>query len=175
MEEMRKVTLSCLVLICVFLNSCGVHDAEKKRQDGTIVWAAENPQITDRLRSVLREFWKLEGGPNQCIYELYIDKKDARVTALVIKRRAFLQEYIEKARPSFVLELDGHRVLVYTGLEDYLTSSFSDPVIQSGISSDSCQFRSVLFKDSVGNVRRVADVGVPFAPFPSEGEPVLAN
>jgi hypothetical protein len=75
--------------------------------------------FNNKIDSLLRTF--INKYPNDnCLYELYIDKKDPFEYKLTIRSILPTEEYLQKNSPVNYVTLDENIIFIYSGLEDFI-------------------------------------------------------
>lgn len=127
-----------------------------------------SPNIVQILDSFVKQ-----GNCDDCIYELYIDKKSPQLSELILYKGKY--SLMERTGSKIVQPITyfktskGFKVGVYSGSEDYFSSSEAVKSNHTSVIENTDDYKIWVIQDSAGVFKkREVRFAYPFMPFPKD-------
>ena len=158
------------VMVAVFYSSC--FEQKKDISNGNIL-PTSSEYSTDKLIDSLSELFIDSAKCNDCLKELYIDKVYKYTAYLTFIARPYYKEYFVRNKPLFYFLINGNKIFVYTGTEEFLKGNQEKASLLKFKDDETEYWLRMEFSIIEDSVKLMKVAGSPFMPQMNQEIPVF--
>lgn len=161
---MRTIILLLNFLSFFFYSSCNNDKSGSGDQQLDLNVVSNNITVSENLKSILDKYLD-SVNCSACLNEIYIQKVEPHKTIITIDSKGVNKEYLSIKRPLNVITYRGVQFFVYSGIEDYFTTTTNYENLYSQTNT-SCITTTWQIEDKFGTIKINTKGGFPFLPIP---------
>ncbi len=163
---MKNLLTNCYtVLVVILLGIVSCKHSNQETQSGSGVTPTSTyyqpSKLIDSLTKIFLDSAKCQG----CLNELYINKVYEGEAYITFKVRKYSKEYFKNKKPLFYFLMEGKKIFVFTGAEDYILGNQKNTASLQFVDDKSMGYElCVNFHIEDGSIKMLKVAGTPFMP-----------